>query len=246
MREILADLVAEQQALDQFLQKVPERNWKLPTPAEGWDIRDTISHLAWTEEYAYHALEEDGSRLPETAGEDPPEEFAQAGIEVGRQKRPPEVIEWWRHARARVVDSLSRRNADENVPWLATSMSAKSFATARLMETWAHGLDIHHALGEEAEDTPRLRHVAWLSWWALPHAFRNAGEEYVEPVRLELVGPNYAKWVFGPEDTDQVIRGVAGEWCRVTVQRLSFEDATTLKAEGEVAESALRVARAYV
>ncbi len=92
---------------------------------------------------------------------------------------------------------------------------------------------------------PRLRHVAWLGWRSLPYAFRLAGEEYREPVRVEVIGPNYAKWVYGPEDSTQIIRGQAGEWCRVAVQRLAA-DKTSLKATGDVAETALRVARAYV
>ncbi len=136
-------------------------------------------------------------------------------------------------------------DANDRVAWVVNSMSAKAFATIRLMETWAHGLDIHHTFGDEPEDTPRLRHVAWLGWRALPYAFEVAGQEYREPVRVEVIGPTYEKWVFGPEDSTQTIRGQAGEWCRVAVQRLSA-DKTSLKASGDVAEMALKVARAYV
>ena len=49
MHQILADLVAEQQALDQFLQTVKDRDWKTKTPAAGWDVRDQVSHLAFFE-----------------------------------------------------------------------------------------------------------------------------------------------------------------------------------------------------
>ena len=41
-------------------------------------------------------------------------------------------------------------------------MSARSSATARLMETWAHGQDILDALGKTRKPTDRLRHVAHL------------------------------------------------------------------------------------
>ena len=61
MREILADLVAEQQALDQLLQRAPDRDWKTKTPAAGWTVHDTISHLAWTEEHAKRAVHDDES-----------------------------------------------------------------------------------------------------------------------------------------------------------------------------------------
>jgi hypothetical protein len=50
--------------------------------------------------------------------------------------------------------------------------------------------------------------------------------------------------VYGPEDAPDVIKGLAGEWCRVAVQRMDVED-TGLKAIGDNAETALRVVRAY-
>ncbi len=246
MREILSDLVAEQQSLDQFLQRVAIRDWERPTPAAGWSIRDTVSHLATFEEYAYNALAQGGSRQSEAAQYPNDEAFTQAGVLPGRAMRAQDVIEWWRGARAKVIEELSRSQPTMRVPWFKSDMSARTFATARLMETWAHGLDIYSSLGEECEDTIRLRHIAWLAWKSLPYAFEYAGEEYSQPVRIEVLGPQWSKWVFGPADTDQVIKGQAGEWCRVAVQRMDAGKAKSLKAQGEVAEMALRVARAYM
>ena len=245
MHGILADLVAEQQMLDQYLQGIRDRDWRTKTPAKGWDVRDQVSHLAWSEEYAYNALAEGGSRLSEALDYESGELFTQAGVARGRAMRPQEVIEWWRGSRAKVVDCLSRTDPRTRVPWFAAPMSAKSFATARQMETWAHGLDIHMTFGDQPEDTNRLRHIAWLGWRSLPYAFELAGEDYAEPVRIELIGPDYSKWVFGPPNGQQLIKGSAGEFCRVAVRRLDSEK-TSLRAEGKVAEIALRVARAYV
>ncbi len=245
MREILSDLVAEQQYQDQFLQRTNIRDWKRKTPFTGWTIHDTVSHLASSEGYAYNALEEAGSRLNEASQYDAFEKFSLAGVLPGRTMRPQDVIEWWREARAKVVDSLSRTSPEKRVPWFAGDMSAKTFATARLMETWANGLDIHTTMDAEPDDTPRLRHIAWLAWKTLPHAFEDAGQPYEAPVRVEVIGPAYAKYIFGPADTDQVIKGTAGDWCRVAVRRRSADD-TNLKAEGQVAQMALKVVRAHL
>jgi uncharacterized protein (TIGR03084 family) len=174
---------------------------------------------------------------------------------AGRTKRYQEVIEWWRNGRADVVDALSHMDASDRVPWLFGSMSAKAFATLRLMETWAHGLDIKAAMEgrlrvvedeEEVEiDTARLRHIAWLAHRMLPFSFEQAGETYPEQgIRIELMGPRYARWVYGPDDTEFVIKGTAGEFCRVAVHRLDASS-TSLKAVGDSAETALRVVRAY-
>ena len=43
---LCADLAAEHAALDALLAPLTEPQWALPTPAEGWSVRDTIAHLA--------------------------------------------------------------------------------------------------------------------------------------------------------------------------------------------------------
>jgi len=246
MREILADLVAEQQGLDQFLQSIDYRRWSTPTPAAGWDIRDQVSHLASTEELAFGVIEKGKKAVTAAmAKHDSIDSFTNAGIETGREMRPTQVIEWWRHRRADVVDALSRMTGSERVPWLAGDMSAKTFATSRLMETWAHGLDIHAAVDSTPEDTTRLRHVAFLGWASLPAAFEAAGADYPSPVRLELRAPEYQKWVFGPEDAENIVRGEAGEWCRVAVRRMAAAD-TSLETVGDLADQALLLAKAYL
>jgi uncharacterized protein (TIGR03083 family) len=262
MREILSDLVAEQQQLDQFLQTLRTRQWTIATPAVGWDIQDIVSHLAYTEALAAEVLEEGRPRL-DTENITDLEEWTERGVLKGRGRRHQEIIEWWRFGRADVVEALSRMQATDRVPWLHGDMSARTFATTRLMETWAHGLDIKAAildrmvpleeppnLEEDEEpdplaDTPRLRHIALLGQRTLPFAFAQAGEEYPESgIRVEVMGPLYAAWRFGPEDTDQVIKGMAGDWCRVVVQRQDASE-TGLKAVGEYAEKALELARVY-
>ena len=246
MREILADLVAEQQYLDQSLQRSPDRDWKAKTPVKGWNVQDTIAHLAWSEERAARALEGDLGFLDEAKEFEDLDAYIASGVTGARGKRPQEIIEWWRHGRADVVDALSRRTTSDRVTWYLGEMSVVTFSSARLMETWAHGLDILGTLNKEIEDTPRLRHIARLGWLTLPHAFELAGEDYPSPIRVELVGPGYARWVFGPEDADNIVRGNAGDWCRVVVRRMDAGDAENLTATGPVAETALRVARAHL
>ena len=246
VREILSDLVAEEQSLDQFLQRINPRDWKRTKVWHGWTVQEVVSHLASTEEYAFDALSAGGGRLKELATFGSMDALNAAGIKPGDGMRPQDVIERWRGARAKDVEELSRLEAADRVPWFHGDMSARSFATARLMESWAHGLDLYEAVDAEVEDTPRIRHIAWLAWRSLPHVFREAGEDYPTEVRVELMAPGYAKWVFGPEDSDNVIKGQAGEWCRVAVGRLNLEDAGTLKAQGPLAERALELVRAHL
>lgn len=244
MREILSDLVAEQQFLDQFLQKIGGKDWDKPTPRKGWSIRDTISHLADSAELAADALN-GGTRI-ETYQTAPNLDVLRLdALKKGRKMRYQDVIEWWRGGRAKVVEPLSRMEAEDRVDWIAGSMSARTFATMRLMENWAHALDIYGAMKAEVEDTARIRHVCFLGWKTLPYAFKVADKDYA-PIRVEVMGPGYAKWVYGPADTDQLIKGPAGEFARLAVHRLRRKDAKNLNAMGDVAETALDVVRAYI
>ena len=61
------------------------------------------------------------------------------------------------------------------IPWYGPAMGARSFATARLMETWAHGQDVADALGVERRPTDRLRHVAHIGVLARPFSYANRG-----------------------------------------------------------------------
>lgn len=244
MRTILSDLVAEQQTTDQFLQTIDFRKWNTHSAAVGWDIRDLVSHLAHIEDYAFNALAEDGSKLSDAADYPSHDHFNQVGVELGRAMRVQDTLEWWRNSRARVVEELSKLSGDERIPWFGGPMSARSFASARLMETWAHSIDAHRAVDSEPEDTLRLYHVARLAYNSLPYAFTVAGEEFDGEIRVELKAPEYKKWTFGPEDAPNIITGSAGEFCRVAVQRDKAAN-TALEAEGDLAHTALRVLRCF-
>lgn len=243
VREILSDLVAEQQFLDQFLQRITLKDWERPSGASGWSIRDTISHLADSEEFAASAVRGDADfdRHRSTPNLD---SIRQEAVIKGRKMRTQDVIEWWRGGRAQVVEPLSHMSADQRVDWIVGTMSAKTLATHRLMETWAHGLDIYAAMGAEIEDTQRIRHICWLGWASLPYSFKLAGEDYT-PVRVEVIGPGYAKWVFGPEDAEHRIKGSAADWARLAVRRIELGQ-TALQPDGDVASIALRVVRTYL
>lgn len=247
--EVLDDFEAEQRDLYELLTSLGDEEWRRPTPAEGWDVRDQVSHLADTEELAHDTavggvrqINEEVKRYPSG------EAFTEAGCERGRAMSPAEVLEWWWGAAARNRAALRALDPSARVPW-GLGMGLRAFGTARLMEHWAHGLDIRDAVGKPGVDTDRLRHVAWICTNALPYAFGVAGVTPPEgrTLRVEVTSPSGADvWRYGPDDATDVIRGPAGEWCRVAVQRIPASAATGLTADGALAELALKHARAFL
>lgn len=245
--DLVADLAGEQLELMEPLRGLGADDWFRPSPSWGWDVRDTVAHLADTDELALDTLS-GGPRslMVFVATVASPADVTYWGVFRGRKLPGAEVLGWWERIAGEEREALRAADPDVRVPW-GLGMRPASFVRARLMECWAHGLDIRAALGLPAHDTDRLRHVAWLATRALPYAFSFAGREPPPgALRVELTGPAGEHWTFGPEDAPNRISGPAGEYCRVFVQRLAASDAHGLVAEGEGAVVALEVARAFL
>jgi uncharacterized protein (TIGR03084 family) len=243
---LLDDLEAEQRDLLDVVGALTPDEWLTPTPAWGWDVRDTIAHLADTDELAVgtatggeYALNAHADRAASS------EDVTYHGVLRGRRLPGADVGAWWYRSSGAVRATLGGLPADARIPW-GIGMRTPSLITARMMETWAHGLDVRAALGVSAYDSDRLAHVAWLATRALPYAFSVAGREMPSaPLRIELQLPSDAVWTYGPENAADRITGSAGDYCRVFVHRRSRTD-TSLVIEGDAAEAAITVARAYL
>jgi uncharacterized protein (TIGR03084 family) len=249
--QLIGDLRAEQAVLDRLVEGLGEDGWLAPTPAAGWDVRDSIGHLAAGDESALECVEGRHEALfARVLGHGSVDAFNEAEVERGRALGPAAMLAWWRTARERLNQAFEALPPDGRVVWGNGPMSVRTFIAARLMECWAHGLDCFAAAGVEPVDTARLRHVCRLGYRALPYAFGVAGRKPPAPLddlRLELTAPDAdATWTFGEAAAPQRVTGAAGEWARVAVQRLPHTDAKTLRAEGALAEQALAVARAYM
>lgn len=242
MQDLIADLVAEQAAVERALTGLDPDRWDVPSPAEGWTLRDCVAHLAEIDHVAATiAVDRHMPRMSRAAPGDP----LSAGQREARTLSSDALFSWWREGRERLAAALSPLDPRDRLPWFGPPMSARSFATARLMESWSHGLDIHDAAGRTPADTDRLRHVAHLGYVTREFAYRNRGlAPPTTPLYVELTAPSGATWTFGPPDAPDLIHGPAGDFCRVVTQRLHPAD-TSLITEGERASEFLRVAQAF-
>jgi uncharacterized protein (TIGR03084 family) len=243
--ELLDDLLAETASLGRVLDGVREAGWDMPTPAAGWSIRDQVSHLAYFDEAALLALAEpERFAAAATSLAERGDDFADAVAADQRHRPPDELLPWMNQARAALVRAYRGADPTLRTPWYGPPMSAMSAATARLMETWAHGVDVVDALGVGLQDTSRLRHIAHLGFRTLGFSFSHHGLEVPAiPVRVELTGAGH-RWVFGPEGARDVIHGAALDFCLVVTQRRNVDD-TSLDVLGPVAATWMDVAQIF-
>jgi uncharacterized protein (TIGR03084 family) len=246
---LLDDLRAEGDELDALVAELPEADWALPTPAEGWTIAHQVAHLAWTDDRALLSATDPEAFHAEIAeavrGRRSPAELVDDGAEEGTRVAPVALLDRWRRGRSGLASALADLPEGVKLPWYGPPMSAASMATARLMETWAHSLDVFDAVGVRRKPTARMRHVAHLG--VRTRNFSYGVRDLPPPdeeFRVELTAPDGALWTWGPQDAAQRITGSALDFCLLVTQRIHRDD-TDLVAVGADAARWLDIAQAF-
>ena len=243
---VVADLRAESDDLDALVAPLPADRWADPTPAPGWTIAHQIGHLLWTDRVALTAAT-DEARFAEAlaAAQADPTGFVDAAAEELAARAPAELLADWRVTRGRLHETLLAVPDGRKLPWFGPPMSAASMATARLMETWAHGLDVADALGVKRPATERLRSIAHIGVRTRDYAFVvNNLTPPTEPFLVALRGPGDDTWSWGPPDAAQRVTGSAEDFCFLVTQRRPL-GALDVTAQGPDAQRWLQIAQAF-
>jgi uncharacterized protein (TIGR03084 family) len=243
---VLRDLADEHLALAALIAELSEPQWRLKTPADGWDIADSVSHLYFFDIRSALAMTDaagfaaDGQEMMKsfTSGGDP-------SVAFGRSVSGAELASEWKKFSAALV--LAGRNADrtQRVPWYGPSMSVASFLTARLMETWAHSVDISDALSLPPTTSMRLKHIAHIGVLARANSYRAHQREVPEAnIFVSLQAPDGSVWEWGNADAPESVRGLALDFSLLVTQRRHVQD-TRLVAQGTLATEWLGIAQAF-
>ncbi|WP_369366229.1 TIGR03084 family metal-binding protein [Streptomyces sp. CG4] len=243
---VIDDLRAESEELDLLVAESSPAQWALPTPAPGWSVAHQIAHLAWTDRSALLAVTDaDAFRALVEKALTAPDSFVDEGAADGARLAPAELLRTWREGREALDRALRAAPPGARFPWYGPPMSAASMATARLMETWAHGLDIADALSVVRAPTDRLKHVARLGVRTRDFAYTVHGSTPpAEEFRVELTSPTGESWTYGPEGAAQRVTGPALDFCLLVTQRAHRAD-LALTAVGPDADHWLDIAQAF-
>lgn len=244
MNTIISDLRSETAALLALIEGLSEDQWESVTPSDPWTISDQIGHLSYFDEQAALAIQD-----PEAFARHVNENIDRLSDDVAVLHRQRDLdgagtLAWWEEVRADLLGALGGVDPDRRIPWYGPPMRASSFAVARLMETWAHGVDVADALGERLPATDRLFHIADLGVRTFSWSFRNRDMDVPdERVRVALRGPSGAVRVWNDEHSAS-ITGPVEEFCLVVAQRRNVAD-THLVMEGGLARRWMEVAQVF-
>lgn len=247
--EVLADLLAEQQQLDDIVAPLTVEQWDAPTPSPGWTVADQIGHLTYFDGTAALAIVDPDAFQAGMAAlfgqADGQESADDVTLRASRAMAPDARLAAWRSNRSALAEAGVTLTNDTRVVWYGPSMGAKSFLTARLMEAWAHGQDISDTVGAIREPSERLRHISQLGFITRGWTYINRGLEVpTTPVRVQLVAPSGDTWNFGPDDAPESVLGPALDFCLVTTQRRHVDD-TALVVTGASARDWMEKAQLF-
>lgn len=243
---LLTDLVAEGDDLDAIVSTVDETGWRTETPADGWTVAHQIAHLSQTDRIAVLAATDTAAfaaavREMMSAGRSAVDKEAAAGAALP----PAELLAAWRSSRAQLADALRAVPQGEKLPWFGPPMGAPMMATARLMETWAHGQDVADALGVRRTPTDRLRNVAHIGVRTIGFAFSvHQLDPPATPFRVELTGPDGDPWTWGADDSPNRVAAPALDFCLLVTQRRNPAD-LRITVTGDQAARWVPIAQAF-
>jgi uncharacterized protein (TIGR03084 family) len=239
MQATCLDLLDEYRELADVCEGLSAAQWACHTDFYGWTPWDEVAHLCYFDQAALQSISDPEGFLASARQLNNALAAGKAISMVARETfghlDGTALLAYWRTCFEPLVAALSQQDPKARLNWYGPAMSAKSFATARLMETWAHGQDIWDALRRPRPASHRLKAIAHIGVSTFGWTFvnRRLSVPVVQPW-VELRAPDGTLWTWGePSDADWV-RGSAQDFCLLVTQRRHRSD-TGLRWAGNAA-----------
>jgi len=242
------DFRDESKALFGLMRPLPAEAFGAPTQFKQWTFDDVIGHLHLWNHAADLSLTDEGAfqafigRVIGYVARGALREFEREWL---GGLRGAELLEQWNGFVGEMSERFGAADPQARVKWAGPDMSVRSSITARLMETWAHGLAIYDALGLERVDTDRIRNIAVLGVNTFGWTFRNRRLD-VPPAmpHVRLTAPSGAIWEWGEDSDEERIEGAASDFCQVVTQTRNVAD-TRLRVVGATATQWMSIAQCF-
>ena len=249
MAELAGDLRAEADELHGLLATLPAADWQRPTPFKDWTVEYVIQHLIFGDWLNTLSLTDPGRfaevmarRMAARAEGHKSMGLEFTGLELGQG---PELLRHWHDRLHALCDIFARTDPKTRIKWVGPDMSVRSAATARLMETWAHGQDIYDLLRQPRPATDRIRNIATLGVNTYGWSFQVHGlEPPGPPPHVRLIAPSGAIWTWNEPDDDNRIEGTAVEFCHVVTQGRHIDEVNLLLT-GDTARQWMAIAQCF-
>jgi uncharacterized protein (TIGR03084 family) len=249
MQQQAADLRAEGEELNQLLESLEAGDWDRNTPFKNWTVNDVMTHLhqgdwmqvlTMTDESRF--VELSAARRAARERNDGTTGLEESGF---APVQGPALREQWYAYFQQMCDLMAASDPKRRVKWAGPDMSIRMAATARQMETWAHGQDIYDLLHRPRTSTDRIKNIAVLGVKTFGWTFANRGEPLPGDMPyVRLTAPSGEIWDWGQPDDGNKVEGSALEFCQVVTQGRNIAD-VNLTVVGEPAQTWMAVAQCF-
>lgn len=243
------DFRAEAEELHGLLVTLDETDWERPTQFKAWTVNDIVQHLHDSDLMAaasvagpgqFTRLRDEIQAARDTGISRIQETRQRLGHLTGRR-----LLSRWHETMCQLCDKLSAMPPDARLAWYGPDMGVRMFATARQMETWAHGQAIYDVMGHQRQPTERLRNVAEIGVRTYGWTFVNRALPLPGPAPfVRLAGPSGAVWAWNDPVQDGCVTGPALDFCQVVTQVRNIAD-TALTVTGAAAVSWMSLAQCF-
>ncbi len=243
------DFRDECDALHAALENAPAEAWAEPTQFKGWTFDDVLGHLYFFDhasEIAARSRDEVQALFRDIF------QASATGVSLIDYSRRwlqgcagSALLERWRTQYQRLAEIYAAFEPGQRLAWAGPDMSARSFMSARQMETWAHGQAIFDALGIDRVEHDRLRNIAVMGVNTFDWTFKvNRRDVPAVKPYVRLTSPSGALWEWNEPSTAERVEGSAVEFCRVVTQTRNVLD-TNLAVTGDIARQWLASAQCF-
>lgn len=243
------DFRQESAALHAVLGDLGARDFERATLFKSWTINDVIGHLHLFNHAAGLSLTDEAAFLVlrETVVSGLQRPNGMRGLAddwLGGLKGPPLRDAWWTLT-LEVSEAFAQADPKRRLKWFGPEMSVLSSITARLMEVWAHGQEVHDLLGRVRINHDRIRNIAHLGVNTFGWTFSNRGLSVPGPApHVRLTAPSGEIWCWNSPDAQSTVVGEASEFCQVVTQVRNIAD-TSLQVTGEIAQEWMAIAQCF-
>ncbi len=243
------DFRAEADALYGVLADMDTGFWTQRSTFKDWTVWDVVAHLHLSDHMALTTLasgDDFKQLLAEIGAASDMRSFTDVWLSVdGHSINGPDLLRRWHAMYIELHEALLAADPDERFEWAGPGMKARMFATARQMETWAHGWEIYDLMGLPRTHSDRLRNIAEIGVRTYGWTFANRKLEVPEPApRVALTAPSGATWLWNEDTAEHRVEGDAVEFCQVVTQVRNVAD-TNLSVHGDNAEAWMAIAQCF-
>ncbi len=240
------DFRDESEVLFELLQTKGDADFARTTQFKDWTVNDVLVHLHFWNQAADQSLNDpDGfmglfNELSQSLASGTLRGFENSHV----QDRSTALLTTWRSFYLDMAERWKNLDPKHRVKWAGPEMSVRSSATARQMETWAHGQEVFDLFGVQRQDHDRIKNIVVLGINTYEWGFKVRGMTAPKPMPfVKLIAPSGAVWTFG-EESASTVSGSAVGFAQIVTQTRNVAD-TDINTEGEAAELWMKHAQCF-